>query len=316
MTFAQCFSGKGGALSASENSIFFIKNANFIKNYAENGALMHLIQNFETTSTILSSNIINNDCNENLFDLTDSTLEIIDSRFSNNVNIIFGLLRSNLTMNSSNINSHLCRSHVIGCLIKTQLSNINGSKLKISEISNLIEEGGIYLYESNAVFKIIDFSNFSNSNHQGSCFNLKSSILIVDSGNFSIYDSNCILGLKSKIEITNSIFNNEKFIVKNKKYYLYGSILCFSCLDILISNSIFLKNNESSYGGSVYLESSETLDSSAKFVNVKFIQNKALEEGGGVFIKNVMVIFINCSFIGNIAKRGASIIFFSSSKIF
>lgn len=241
----------------------------------------------------------------------DSNLDIQTSKFSENGNIIFNLVSSSFSLNSVEVRSHICSSLEIGCIMNIKSSNIKAQQILSFDIKNLLDIGGIYLEESYAIFKLSNFSNISSLNYEGSCFSLKNSLLVIETGNFSNYDSNCIFAVNSEIEISSSYFNNENFKNSNKFRFEFGAIYCLSCLNFTFTNSVFHKNIFGFKGGALYLESSN-LKSIVKIYNVSFLSNQAIDEGGGVYFKNINAQVIDCLFYGNKAKGGAAIIYYSS----
>lgn len=312
VTFIDCSSDKGGVLSVSEESFFFIINCTFENNFATIGTILHASENYKSITTIVSSYIFNNSGVENLFNLMDSNLIINNSIFDKNNNILFVSTRTNLILNSIYISNHVCYNSAFGCAINAQNSSIKAKDAKIFEIHNYFQEGIVYFEESFVEFIKIDFHLLNNIKHKGSCFDLKNSHLFLDEANFHIYDSNCIYAINSSIYLNNTLFDNENFERLNQDVFLYGSIHCDSCLNFSIFNSVFQKNTLSENGGGVTLISENGIKLNALLSNVSFFSNEVFASGGGVSLQNVNAKIIDCYFFENKALKGAAIFFYSS----
>ena len=312
--------GKGGVISSTESSAIIIKNSNFTQNSAITGGIFHCLENYFYNITIISSNFSNNMGSDNLFNLMLTTIEIIDSIFSDNINTIFSLTQSSLTLNHIGILNHSCNNLVSGCIINSiQYSTVISEDVIISKMNNAYEEGTIYMELSSGTFSYMDFKILANLKSIGSCFDIRSSDLFINDSSFISYDTNCIYAENSTININNGYFNNEnakadllQFGIKYENLIKNGTIFCESCINFSISNSLLLYNNLSDYGGAITLTSYQNdYNFFAQIYNTSFLENEVTDQGGAVYLSNVNALILNCSFLMNKAKIGAAICFVS-----
>lgn len=300
----------------SEESSLIAKNSTFENNFANTGGIFHSLENYHSAIQIFNSNFISNKGNDNLFNMLDSQIDIRYSNFYNNINTIFSLLTSKITFQDLMIKNHSCNNLIIGCVINSQKCSINASSLLFSSINNLMEEGNVYLEETNANFHNLSFERIFNKHNIGSCFDIYKSSINITFGVFQNYDSNCIFAKESHIEIDYSVFQNQEFYKGDIEDFYYGSTYLVSCDFISFTNTIFQKNNLSSNGGAIsILANKENYvlwgDVTAKLANITFIANYVKQQGGAIFLSNANANISNCLFEGNFANEGAGI-FFSS----
>lgn len=314
--FLGCSSDKGGVFLVSEESSLIAKNSTFENNFANTGGIFHSLENYNSAIQLIFSNFISNKGNDNLFNMLDSQIDIRYSNFINNTNTIFSLLTSKIYFQDLTIKNHSCNNLIIGCVINSQKCSITASNLFFSSINNLMEEGNVYLEETTANFSNLSFEGMINKHNIGSCFDIFKSSLRITFGVFQNYDSNCIFAKESQIEIDFNVFQNEEFNKGDIQYFPYGSTYLTSCDFISITNTIFQKNNLSSYGGAISIQANKKNyavwgDIHAKLTNITFISNYVQQQGGAIFLSNANANISNCLFEGNIANEGGGI-FFSS----
>lgn len=315
--FLGCSSNKGGVFVVSERSTLFIKNSTFIDNSADEGGVFHCYENYNYEVTIENCYFRNNSGSENLFNLMVSIFLISDSVFELNQNPLFSLTQTQLYLNNVNVSDHFCQIQVIGCLINAiENSSIFSDHLILFEINNTMEEGNIYLESSIGIFTMVNFTEMSNLKSIGSCFDLENAELFVNDCTFTTFDSNCIFGLGSIIEINNTVFDNQNqessygIQYENEKM---GAVYCESCLSFISFNSTFRFNLMADSGGSLTLISNDDdFSYIASLTNLSFIENQANAQGGALYLNNVNSIIMNCQFIKNKAMFGAAIYFVST----
>ena len=316
--FVENSADKGGVFMLSEESVVIVNSSTFINNFADEGGLFHSLENYHSWITIMNSSFQNNYGEQNLFNSMDSNLQIINSQFINNENLVFFLTSSILLLDAVNITNHSCYGQSVGCIINSLQTSIIVDNLFLDTITNTEEEGGIYLETSSAIFSNLQFQFLKSSNSVGNCFDLLNSSLNIDNGNFFTYDQNCIAGTNSTLIINNTIFNNDNSVhyQSESSFELsYGTIFCQSCLQFILTSSFLMLNRLGDLGGGVGLISNVMdFNISAQFFNVSFIGNEVFEQGGSVYISNVQSSFNYCNFVQNKADQGAAIYFFSLGK--
>lgn len=314
--FLGCSSSKGGVLSISERSSVIIIKTNFTNNFAESGGILQCYENYGSNITIESSIFVNNSCDENLFILMNAKLYMFDCEFQLNKNIIFSLSKANLTLNHISIYDNTCANKIIGCLINSiDNSNILADDLILTNISNILEEGNIYLENSLAIFSQLFMNKSTTLKNIGCCIMSMQSKILLDFGYFANYDDNCIYAVNSFINITNSVFenrNSEVFFTEKSGFKL-GSVYCDVCFELFISNDSFFYNMRSSSGSCIYISDSleEANENIAWILNSSFMGNIASDKGGAIYIEDFNAIILNSSFKNNQASFGAAIYFFS-----
>lgn len=305
---------KGGVFSVMEGSSLTIVNSTFINNVAESGGLFHGLENYDSWINIFNSSFTHNYGDENLFNLMNSNLNIVNTSFSNNTNLLFSLAQSRTTFLDLKISNHFCENTAFGCLINSLQSDIIGEEIKFYENENILEEGITFFELSNVSFHSVYFENLRNFKNIGSCYDMRSSSLNINKGNFSNYDYNCIFAINSTILINNSIFDNSQFQEEQKNIFTrYGTVFCQSCTGLFVYNSAFRFNFLSDFGGSIGFISLLKENLTIYLQNSEFKANKVKKHGGSLYLKEINAAIINCSFSENRAYAGAAIYFFSSS---
>ena len=311
-----CSSERGGVFTVVERSSLNIINCTFRNNSAGSGGILISLENYDSIMTIINSTFESNQGDDNLFNMLNTHLIADNCLFVNNINTIFSLTVSTLTLENVHIADHNCINQMIGCAISlTENSSILSNNFFMISINNLNEEGNIYLESSKGVFTSTFFQNLTNLKSLGSCFDLQNSYLIVDNGSFSNYDYNCFFAINSTIIINNSIFDNNDSIFTHKNDFSikYGTVLCTSCRNLYAYNSFFSNNKASDYGGTFYIVSNtEDYNFNMFLLNVSFIGNKVLQSGGVLYLKGVNGNIVNCLFKRNTANYGAGIYFEST----
>ena len=313
--FVENSADKGGVFMLSEESTVIVNSSTFIDNFANEGGVFHSLENYHSWITIINSSFQNNYGEQNLFNALNSNLQIINSQFINNENLVFFLTSSTLLLDAVNITNHSCYSEIVGCIVNSLQTSLLVDNLFLDTITNNEEEGGIYLETSAGVFSNIQFQFLKSSNSVGNCFDLLNSSLNIVNGNFFTYDQNCIAGTNSTLIINNTIFNNDNGADQVSGFSLdisYGTIFCQSCVQFILTSSFLILNRLGDLGGGVGLISNVMdFNISAQFYNVSFIGNEVFEQGGSVYLSNVQSSFNYCNFVQNKADQGAAIYFFS-----
>ena len=315
-----CTSYKGGVSILTERSSVDIINSTFKNNSAVSGGIFHSLENYGSFITINTSTFDSNQGNDNLFNMMNSNIIMFSCLFYNNLNTIFSLTYSNMTIFNVKISNHRCNNFMVGCVVNSiDKSSIFSSNLIMIGINNLKEEGNIYLEASNAVFLNSSFENLTNLKSLGSCFDLQSSSLCIDIGSFSNYDYNCLHAINSNITINNSLFNN--IYSNNDENYnvliKYGTIICISCLNISAYKSYFLHNIGNNYGGAFYVISNiGDFNIIIYLYNLSFVGNIVSESGGALYLDGINGKIINCLFQDNNANYGAGIYFEATCNIY
>ncbi|KAL4463149.1 hypothetical protein ABPG74_007150 [Tetrahymena malaccensis] len=212
-------------------------------------------------------------------------IEITDSQsirkepainLKNKVLNIFQLSVKNITFKSHilNLNEqqnvYINQSQFINIQLKDYSTTINYNQIQVVEISN------------------VKFQNISSQQYP-SVFLIKS----VD--NFSIH--NCTFrsnqNLQADKQITSTNDNHSNFNIQN-------------CINLIIEDSLFVKNTCFSNGGGIYLQQIQN----SQINNSKFILNEAKQNSGGaVYASNSNININQCIFQDNISKqeRGGAI---------
>ena len=311
--FLGCSSNNmGGVLAVTERSQLTIVRGNFTDNFAGSEGVLHCLENYESEITIIDSVFFNNSASDYLFNMMVAILKMVSCNFSNNINVVFSLTETQLYMTNISIINHVCDNLIIGCLISSiQFSSVEAENIILSNFNKLKVEGNVYLEFSLGLFKNITFNSMQNEKKTGSCFSLLSSNLTIDSSSFIGYDFNCIYGFNSSIRINDSLFANEFYLdhKTNDAYLQYGTIFCLDCLDLFFTNTFFLSNSKSDFGGAIGVNSMTNSNFSIYIKNCSFFRNEVLMTGGAIYINNFNGRIENCVFEKNKALIGAAINF-------
>lgn len=317
--FLGCTSKKGGVVQISERSNVVFNNSNFTNNSAISGGLFHCYENYDSEIVIILTTFSGNSAIDNLFNLLTIFLRIISSYFYDNINTLFSLEESSLLIEKVEIFNHFCNNFVIGCALNAvKNSKIFFTFVNFSEINNIEEEGNIFLEFSYGEFYNLYLTNMRDQKKQGSCFNLKSSKIILNNSFFSNYDFNCIYGINVSLYLDFVFFDNRDRVnetLKNDNFNPFGSIYCENCLRILIFNCMFIMNKNSYYGGALsFLSYDENSELTADIFNCSFHNNEVLIKGGSIYLYGVNSNISKCSFKQNKAYIGGGIVFESLCK--
>lgn len=309
-------SNMGGVMSLNERSSLIINNSNFTNNSGVTGGVIHCIENYDINITVLNSYFSGNIAKDNLFNLIKITLNIFKCLFTDNENTMFFLEGSQLFLSQINISLQLCSNNIIGCLVNSiQNSYIIAETIYLDNIYNSLNEGNIYLEYSNGLFSNLYMNYVGAAKSKGCCLDILNSNISINNSSFLNYEINCIYGSFSVIALTNSYFDNKELIsiefTKNDNDLLYGTFFCENCLFTNISKNFFLNNLMGDIGGSITVINSYNInDAIAVFdiSNSTFFNNKAIQEGGAIYLENAPGNINNCTFEKNVAKYGGAMI--------
>lgn len=287
-----------------------MKNCNISNSKSSYGSIFFIVENYQSQVIIEGCLFVKNFGSFNLIDLGRTNLEIYDSIFENNSNLVFYLIDSFLNIKNCSIINNKCLTTDQGCFLSAfQFSVIVTNATLVKNVSNELEEGIIYLEKSTLQTTLLQMIELTTKKKKGSCFSIYSSNLTISFSNFSKYNYNCLFGIDSSIEFSNCIFNNSDFIRQSKIINNYGGIYCLSCVNVTILNSMFLKNVQILKGSSIYIsgEKNEGLEE-IMIENCIFLENEALEEGT-LYIYNQNITIQKSNFTNNSAKRGGALFF-------
>lgn len=244
---------------------------------------------------------------EAIFEIGSSNLSIINSTFVDNHNTLFLAENSVLSFNNSIISNHLCYTNIQGCVIFSNYeTNLYIKNIKISDVSSSNKDN-IYLQSTIALIDGLFMNNISASKQKGSCLGAIDSNIEMKTSFFQDFFWNCIYLEKSRImaeniKLSNSLPHTFKF---------YGAFICNDCESSKIMNSLFEKNQNIYKGAALFINSNlktQTSYMSQNLIkNCFFVENEAVEDGGGIFSENQYLIIENCTFAFNRAKRGGGI---------
>ena len=290
-----------------------IKNSTFLGNFANEGGLVHSVEDYSSKMTMTDSILSNNYGDLNLFNGLDSNFQLFNTLLKNNTNTVFFLMRSTLFLNGVTITNQICSTKYKGCISNSVLTLINVNNLKLDTINTFLEDAaGFYLETSSGEFNNVYFNRLHSIKKIGNCFELQNSTLVVNFGSFQEFEQNCVNAKNSIVIINSTYFTNENAKSLSQTSFIFGTIYCESCLQFILNNSQFLNNLRCDYGGAVSLISKENdCNISAQFYNVSFVANQAFEMGGAVYLSNVHSSFKFCNFTKNKADKGAAIYFYS-----
>ena len=224
----------------------------------------------------------------------------------NNTNNLFSLVSSNLSLQSHQINYHICLTSLPGCIINAQKASF--LQMKSSSFVNMtskIEEGNIYVDSSIIIIESIKMFNLKTPK-KGSCISSYNCFLKIINSEFQNYDLNCIYAFQSNFTINYTIFDNSKNKQNNKKFN-YGSIFSSSSNQIIIFNSCFIENSNVVDGSALYIVATHSDILSEIYIrNSSFYGNSAFGKGTiYIYNQNFSIAFSN--FNNNIAQNGGGI---------
>ena len=300
----------GAVFSITERSAFIINNCNFANNSAVSGGIIFALEDYDSNITVSSSNFTANTATDTLIDLAVVNIHMIDVNFINNVNTLFLISLSTIFLNNVNISSHICNNLLIGCIISSILnSNVFSEHLLLYKVNHAMEEGIIYLEDSNATFKNVSIQFCSTVKKIGTCFELENSNLLVDQGSFVSFTYNCIYAEKSSLIIKNSLFYNQSIYTNkvNQKgtNIKLGAVVCNSCQKFYFFSDVFLDINYGDSGSCIAAFMS--FHSTFIIEQVQFSGNSANFDGGALYLSQLDVVISECNFSGNSASSGGGV---------
>ena len=242
-----------------------------------------------------------------VFEIGNSNLTVSNSEFSKNFNILFLADESELIINNTFISYHTCEVNMQGCItFSSRGTKVNILNLKIMNLSSENQDN-IYLLFAIATIEGLIMKNVSASMQKGSCLGATGSAIYINQSFFENFFWNCLNIETSTILIENIVLNNS--LPDSVK--LYGAFFCKECESYEIRSSLFQKNKNMIKGAALYLESN--IEDQATFLvenileDCLFIENHAVEDGGGISSENQQLIIKNCTFALNKAERGGGI---------
>lgn len=227
------------------------------------GSIFQFQENYINFSCINNSTFQNNYGETSLFDISDSELMIVNSRFDNNTNNIFSCSNTRLSLIESVFRNLICLNGYNGCLIRSsQAAIIIISKSFFYNISNLKGEGNIYLENSNLEISLSQMERILTSKQNGDCALIINSVINLTNSYFREYFSNCIWAKYSPIYIKSCSFSDSIGNENKAIDLIYGAIYCLSCTNITIYQSIFVNNTSADFGSALYftIENIESVD--------------------------------------------------------
>lgn len=266
--------------NSSINDCNISNNSNYLNN-GENQIFVYAMQgNFLAINKILI-----NDSNSSLFYLDSVTSISIQNIDANNLQNT----QNNLIFISNNIN----------CFIKdVDLSDSSNSYISISS--------------DNLELKKINFNRILASSEIFLIFSSKidgTKLFLLDSLSFLNFNKGIIFQNLDYVNITNSVFNNEKLAFSIKNALIFQSIANLQIQDSIISNF--------SNSRAIQILTSNT-KSLIKISNVSIIScggGDIIQIGGGVYVLGYFDIMITDSnFVNNTATSRGNILFFSSEN--
>lgn len=285
--------------------------------YARYGSIFYIIENYKSYVSIEKCELKDNFGEISLFDFGQANLNISDSLIINNKNNLFRLVSSTFILTNSTIINQICFNKFTGCAISGADNSIMWIiQTKFENISSEIEEGNIYLENSDLIMETTVMNLLNTKRKQGDCFSLySSSTLALFRSSFSKYNFNCLYSMQSQINIMESKFNNSEYSEKLIEYKSFGAIYCFECKYLLISDSYFVKNTHVIDGSSLYAISKRNdVLGEIKIQKCFFIDNEAREKGT-IYIYNQNFSITYTIFENNSAKIGGAIFINNDGKI-
>ena len=325
---------RGGIALVSDASKIFLLNSTFDKMKSSIGSLIYSAENLGLFSIITNCIFRNNYGSLNIIDSANTQYQITNCEFYGNVNNLFNVDASYLSLVNLTIKNQKCFSSQQGCVFKA----IGNTKLYLSNLNiedvDSMTTGNIYIENSFLFFENSSLAKTYNKYFEGGCIYAVGGTVSIAQANFSQFSINCILfENKGNLTIFNSIFDNQlnalifsskknqkgmilldsvsyvninKSKMCNSKGAIDGAALMivmnklfFTNQVLIISNNEFISNNAENLGGAIYL-----FNANVSIFNNKFLKNKATE-GGGIYCNNDGIYFY---FLGVI------IMFFSFKK--
>ena len=312
MFFLQnCKSNKGGSIVLFEKSQLYLKNISFINSSSNAGAVLFLYENYQYNIVMISScQFYNNSGSLSVIDSSDTEIIIKDTIFANNINILFLLDFSNLTLFNVTALDQKCSNSYPGCFIKSSLnSNIYINFLEILRFTNFNEneESAIYSEDSSIFIENSLFKNITGSNERGSCLSLHNSYFALRMTVFMTFKYNCIYAdFNSSLTINQTYFNNKGFI--SSYFSEFGVLACIGCNYMILKYSMIENINNADYGSAVYLVSDgNNKNHGSAIINNSFLTSFSFIDGGSVYLYNHNSTIYGNLFFYNFAFNGGAI---------
>lgn len=304
---------KGGFLYIKSGNLL-IENSFIDNSISDEAGILYILNNFFNNILIINCIFKNNYGYSSLINSENGFIEIRNSTFYKNINILFLMYDSTIMIKNSIIKKLECQIFISGCVISTILSYIIIENSKINEINHINFGFGIYLQFSEIYIYDCILNDLQNLKHQGSCLMSEISNIYITNAQFQNYDVNCLFLDKSLIHIIKTYFFNNNSITIDRKFFQFGTFYCLYCIDLNIIDSIFLNNQAYNGAGIVLICKQEFLD---YFIinQTIFLENKAINMGGGLYLENLRLTIYNSTFFMNEARKGAGIYYDAKSKI-
>jgi len=270
------------------------------------GAILYLIENYQASIQIENCVFSNNSAYYTLIDSGTSIISINNTLIENNTNNLFSLVEATLVLISSKINNLICYTNLPGCILEAeQASTIQIQSSYFGNVTSSIEEGNFY-FDSSTVYADSMTMNTLKTPKTGSCVVSYSCDLNFVSSSFVNYEINCISSFQSNINLNNTIFDNSE----NKKFQIvldYGSVYCFSCNQVIIFNTSFIKNSNTMNGSAIYIVANIIDKLEAVIINSSIFYGNVASGDGTIYIYNQNFSILSSNFTNNLAQSGGGI---------
>ena len=261
-----------------------IEKSNFEDNTASIGAAIYLDN--PNTSTIKNSNFTNNFAQQGGAIFSNAPLEIINSRFNNNIvsgtNVKGGAIYTSSSLNIKN------------SIFERGLAAFGGAIYLSKPTSATIENSK---FINNQAYRAAAIYTLANLIVNNTVFNNNNGTL--NNGDSAAIYANQI----TTLNVINSNFTN------NKAYATGGAIRAEKISNVKVINSKF-RNNLANVGGAIHLEFCNN-------INVEysdFINNSGLTSGGAIYSNDSSLNIYESNFISNSGKMGGSIMTIKGSS--
>ena len=302
---------RGGSLSISERSHFEFIDSDIRSSDAIFGTCFYVTE-FSTVN-ITNSKFSDSNTFGSLFDISSSTINIVNSTIENNFNNIFLIDQSNLTIFCVIISNQICDSNIQGCIVSAGIqTKVEIDNLMIQNLASF-NEFNLVIDSSIAIFQGFIMRNISSYKEKGCCLGSISSKINIQNSLFENYLGNGLYFEKSSILLENVFLNNNLGTMSRKNY---AGIQFLDCQLIKILNSCLYNNQKAISGGAINFRNQNKLDinpNNASFGIIsgcKFLDNQAIQQGGACYLENQNLKFDNCIFFANRAEKGGGIFIF------
>ena len=299
-----------GVFVIQERAKFSLINSYVQGNHAADVSVFLVFDIFSITLEIVNTTFELNFGKTTMFDVSDSSLVLENCIFVNNNNPTIYLIKTDLKIFNLTHFNNTCDNLILGCLLSAnQYSTllINSANI-MNMLTKKTQIGAILSLNSSLQMKNVVFSDIK-SIGTGSCIYSQYTDLQIKNSNFSYFFPSCIYVYGGNFSFNGVTMSNSQ---------VESSPLIVEDIEGMnITLSTFSNNTGAPKGGALLIDSTNnSTQSKVLIIQSKFYNNKALMDGGAIYISNQYLEIWNSTLEKNNATRGGAIFFDAANDSF